>query len=64
MPKQREREPIKLVAIRPDGSKLFGQWQYQYQPGNSADEGWVWETWIEGAEHVYDPSSEGLAKTE
>lgn len=49
MPKQRDREPVKLVAIRPDGSKLFGQWQYQYQPGNSADEGWVWETWVEPA---------------
>jgi hypothetical protein len=43
----RRTEPPKLIAVRPDGSTMWGQWQYQYQPGNSADEGWVYETWVE-----------------
>ncbi len=42
-PYVRPDEPVKTVAIRPDGSKLLGQWQYEYTP----TEGWVFNTWIE-----------------
>ena len=47
MPKRRNAEPAKLLAVRPDGSKLFGQWQYLPQPTHGADEDWEYVTWVE-----------------
>lgn len=47
-PLARRTEPPRLIAIRPDGSKLWGQWQYLFTPGLASDEGWDYVTWIEG----------------
>lgn len=48
MPANHDVQAKRLIAIRPDGSELYGAWVRR-------DEDWEYETWVEGLDDEDEP---------